>query len=128
MKQSSTRKECPDCGVGVGETHYLGCDVERCPICGGQAIGCGCFYEMCEKDPEIMAKFEEFLANRGGRITWTGKWPGVAECEEWGWYAKLVQGKGWVSCDKDDPEGMHDINRLVMEATWDPEKRRYVKR
>lgn len=34
---------CHDCNVGVGQYHHLGCDMERCPICGSQLISCGCF-------------------------------------------------------------------------------------
>lgn len=33
---------CGDCGVGKGEFHVPGCDVERCPSCGTQMIACEC--------------------------------------------------------------------------------------
>lgn len=37
---------CHDCGVIKGQYHvpYL-CDVERCPVCDEQVIGCDCDYE-----------------------------------------------------------------------------------
>jgi hypothetical protein len=33
---------CHDCKVVVGGVHHPGCDAERCPVCSGQLIGCGC--------------------------------------------------------------------------------------
>jgi hypothetical protein len=33
---------CRDCGVGRGQLHVPTCCIERCPICLGQANGCGC--------------------------------------------------------------------------------------
>lgn len=39
------RHTCHDCNVKLGQYHHLGCDMERCPICGSQLIGCGCFDE-----------------------------------------------------------------------------------
>jgi hypothetical protein len=33
---------CHDCNVGLDQYHHPGCDMERCPLCGGQVISCGC--------------------------------------------------------------------------------------
>ncbi len=38
------RERCHDCNIvnAKGNFHHLGCDVERCPKCGFQLIGCDC--------------------------------------------------------------------------------------
>lgn len=36
------KQPCHDCAVIKGQFHVEGCDVERCPVCGAQAMGCDC--------------------------------------------------------------------------------------
>ena len=36
---------CGDCKIADGGIHHPGCDMERCPACGGQLISCGCLSE-----------------------------------------------------------------------------------
>lgn len=36
---------CHDCGALPGHFHHFKCDVEVCPVCGGQLIGCDCVTE-----------------------------------------------------------------------------------
>jgi hypothetical protein len=89
------QKTCPDCGVGLGRKHKDGCDVERCPHCGGQALGCVGF------DP-----------NDPRREPWTGKWPGDADCERLGFF---------VNGDRSFP----DLNRLFAECAWNADRQRW---
>jgi hypothetical protein len=37
---------CGACGVSEGQLHQPGCDMEKCPFCGGQLISCDCVYEI----------------------------------------------------------------------------------
>lgn len=102
-------RPCPDCGAKPGEQHNDWCDVERCPDCGGQLISCDCEGEFTMP-----------------RLPWTGEWPGKMECREFGWYAKLVHGKGWQRCSKDDPQASEDLNRLAGCAVWSKEQGRFI--
>jgi len=43
---------CHDCGVIKGGYHHPGCDVEKCPKCGGQLIGCDCM------NPELIEFYD----------------------------------------------------------------------
>jgi len=113
----SKNKPCPDCGVDVGKTHKPGCDVERCPNCGGQLISCGCL------DSKKKKKWIE-----KNLIPWTGIWPGIAECQEFGWYTRRIEEEpGWVPCSADDPGAREDLNRLMREAAWDKKKKRFMR-
>jgi len=102
---------CHDCGVKKGEFHHDGCDVERCPACGCQLLSCEC------SDEEI---------SKYSRLPWTGEWPGISECREFGWYAKLVEGQGWVPCNKNDEGAKENLNRLYTDAVWSPKLGRFV--
>lgn len=115
-------RDCNDCGVRPGEAHQEGCDVARCMLTGEQRIqhDCGPHCGTCSCtpcDPDI----------------WSGEWPGVAECREFGWYSIWVKpGPGeqygkWVRASADHPEARADLNRLMTEARWSPELKRWVK-
>lgn len=109
LSEGLAGRPCPDCGANPGEQHNDGCDVERCPDCGGQLISCDCEGEFAMP-----------------RLPWTGEWPGVVECREFGWYAKLVPGKGWQRCSKDDTQAGEDLNRLAGCAVWSKEQGRFI--
>jgi hypothetical protein len=112
---------CHDCGARPGQYHQLGCDVERCPRCGGQLLQClmcGCV----ESDPD-----EPWPPPLDDREVWTGEWPGKQECREFGWYVKEAPGEqASVPCRTDDLEPREDLNRLRKESEWDRQEKRYV--
>lgn len=103
--------KCHDCHVMPGEQHVGGCDVERCSVCKGQWISCGCK----DHDPS--------------QTKWTGEWPGVVECRELGWYSVLRPDLGpcnpqmgnWWPCTKNFPGASEDLNRwsIFVQANVD---------
>jgi hypothetical protein len=100
---------CPDCGAPPGDMHLAGCDVERCPYCGGQAVQCDCG------------------APPDDRLAWTGHWPGEQEAARLG-YACLHSGEGCIPCTPDTPGAEPDLNRFLTDHEWSRPGRCYVKR
>lgn len=128
---------CPACGAPPGQFHGRGCQIERCPRCGLQLIGCDCIYEINGLDPNALdTKHPEILRHGlteamvrkmdqewgARRMRWTGEYPGVAQCREWGWYARRIPGERyWHRCEPTDEGAMEDLNRIIATCRWNPE-------
>jgi hypothetical protein len=157
MTSREKDRTCGDCDAKPGELHQDGCDVERCCLCGGQSISCPCVYEINGMDPSTLefehpsifveGPTEEMHWKRveeedkyGGRLPWTGEWPGVDACREFGLYcfwADLETGEPkdedfgrpgkYVPCSVDHPKATEDLNRLPRVAHWDKVQRKWVR-
>jgi uncharacterized protein with PIN domain len=42
-----------ECEVRSGQLHLFGCELERCPRCGGQIISCSCEFEQRPGKPPL---------------------------------------------------------------------------
>lgn len=117
-------RNCGACGAAPGQMHRPGCDVERCPLCGWQAIACWC-------DDGGAAADAKVASGELARLPWTGEYPGKAECRELGLWCRTV-GSGPAcrteKCAPGDPGAKEDLNELIYAAEWSPEQRKWVKR
>lgn len=111
-----TGESCRQCQVQPGEAHEDGCGVARCMLTGQQRIqhDCADHCDTCNCvpcPPDI----------------WTGEWPGVAECREFGWWCYFVPygDPSWVPCGPEHPDAQPDLNRLHVEAVWDAAAKRW---
>lgn len=110
LPELSIRPFCPDCKTPVGQLHQALCDVEQCPDCGGQMKSCRCNSRVIHRP-----------------LPWAGHFPRAVECQEFGWYARLVAGRGYVPCEPTEPGAVADENRLLGNAVWDADAGRFVK-
>lgn len=141
------KTDCPDCGVAPGVAHEEGCDVASCPFCGFQDLQCGSQREEDEHGEGIGPAFCSNTDNQrtdGDMQVWTGVWPGVAECVEFGWWARWTVVTEYsrdgspdsgelVPCAFEHPHARTDLNRLIIagatgELVWNPVRSRWVQR
>ena len=52
---------CHDCGCLKGQFHTDGCDVEDCPVCGEQFLGCSCGID--EGDELLYVRLKDYQKN-----------------------------------------------------------------
>jgi hypothetical protein len=80
-------KRCDDCGVAEGELHRLGYELERCPVCGEQAIACEahCWTPTGRPKRSFLARRVPFIATANFCRRCLTPWPEmfVVSNEEW---------------------------------------------
>ncbi|ATM24711.1 hypothetical protein SMD44_p10212 (plasmid) [Streptomyces alboflavus] len=98
---------CPRCHTAVGERHTATCDVALCRVTGHPRTHCGHVTNSCNS-------------------TWTGQWPGHAECIEYGFYTRIGP-HGYEQCGPGTPDALPDLSRLRDECRWDVRTQRMVR-
>lgn len=98
---------CHDCGVKEGRIHQDGCDMERCPNCGGQLISCDCDHNFEEEDRIPYIQYPIICSKCGER------WPEFFRVENNEWEKYIEPGKrNTVICW----ECYSEIKRLIDET------------
>lgn len=98
-------ENCSVCNTSPGQLHEAGCTLERCPECGRHRF-LSCDHSFSPRPDSV-------------RLPWTGEYPGVMECREFGWYQQATWG------NTSGPS--EDLNRLYVEALWSSELRRFIR-
>ena len=118
---------CPGCGVEPNRLHKFPCQLEQCPYCGGQMIGCICY------DHVVMLTLTQNIAaiknipQNDDRVPWNGLTPGTKECRDLDWYTKSNDnGKSWVECESNEEGAREDLMRFFTHAKWDRETKRFI--
>ncbi len=101
---------CPvrECAVLAGARHSNNCSIARCKEHGQQFISCD---SNGSHTPSIFK----------------GEYPGTSEAIQRGWFVKLVEGKGWIECGKDDPGAKPDLNRVMTDLVWNSDLEKFSK-
>lgn len=84
-----------------------------------QAISCDCA-------PQAPETFTGIAAT--DRLHWDGAWPGERDAVAFGWSVKASPQGGWTPCRASDPKARPDLNRLRVEASWDLQRKQFVKK
>lgn len=128
MAPTKLTPNCPDCAIDINEPHHPGCDVARCLTTGLQRLSCDLEVDSMSPRPGTLL----VARHDCGADIWTGRRPGEAECEEFNWWVQwgpdVGRQGGWIRCERSDQGARHDLNRLVVEAVWDPAGKRWHER
>jgi hypothetical protein len=68
--------QCGDCVAIRGGWHHPGCDLQRCPVCGGQLMSCGCLFDEDEGDGDASDLPVEPLGVDGNGVLTERMWLG----------------------------------------------------